>query len=88
MKLKSKMTLMELGTSYVAVPVEQKTENDHYLIRLNETGKSVWEGLTEGLSAEAIAERLTQQYDVELDRAMKAVQNVIKSLREGGLLEE
>lgn len=88
MKLKDNYTLMELGGEYVAVPVGDAAETLRGVIRLNETGREVWLGLADALTAEEIAARLTEQYEVSADDALRDVKNQIDTLRKYGVLTD
>lgn len=89
MKLKEGWTLTELGGEYVAVPDGESPESFHGIVRLNESGKDIWQGLAEGQSEIEIAEKLLELYDnIDRDRAQKAVKRVVDKLKQEGLLEE
>lgn len=88
MKLKEGWMLTDMGGEYVAVPTRESAEHFSGIVRLNETGKDIWEGLSEGLTEEGIVEKLTGLYDVEKDRARAAVARVLEMLKQEGLVEE
>ena len=89
MKIKEGWVLTELGGEYIAVPTQESSKDFCGIIRLNETGKDIWEGFVEGLSETEIALRLVETYDgVDQDRARKAVQDVAEKLKTEGVLFE
>ena len=53
---------------------------------LNGTGALVWQLLKDGLEREEIAQRLTDEYEVDIDRARADVDTFIKSLTERALI--
>lgn len=53
---------------------------------LNGTGARVWAFLKEGLEREAIAEKLTDEFEVDLERARADVDVFITALMERGLI--
>ena len=58
-------------------------------MRLNETGRDIWQGLADGLSETEIADKLIELYNgVDKEKAQKAVKSVVDKLKEEGLLEE
>lgn len=89
MKLKDNWTLTELGDKYVAVPVQGGGDNFSGIVRLNETGKDIWQGISDGLGEDEIADRLADTYEgLDKQRALDAVRKVIETLKDGGLLED
>ena len=89
MKLKDNWTLTELGDDYVAVPVQGGADTFSGVVHLNETGKDIWEGISDGLTEEEIAGRLVSMYeDLDMNRALDAVKKVVGMLKDGGLLED
>ena len=89
MKLKNGWMLTDLAGEYVAVPTEESAENFRGVVRLNETGKDVFQGLLDGLTEEQIVEKLLEQYDgVDRQGAEQAVKSVVERLKKEGLLTE
>ena len=89
MKLKAGWMLTEFSGEYIAVPTGEMTENFHGVVRLNVTGKDIWQGLSDGLNESEIADKLMELYsDLDRETAQKAVRGVVDKLKDGGLLEE
>lgn len=86
MKIVDGMILSQMGEDWVAVPTGDASEKLHGIVRINETGKVVWEGLSEGLAEEEIVSRLTERYDVDDATALASVQSVVATLSDAGLL--
>jgi hypothetical protein len=55
---------------------------------LNVTAARVWNLLAEGRDQDAIALRLTQEFDVDLQHARGSVTKIIGELQAGGFLAE
>ena len=55
---------------------------------LNETGSRIWDLLSEGHGAEAIALEITKEWDTTPDEALEYVQSFLKELSDEGLVEE
>ena len=88
MKLKSNYALTGLNGEYVAVPMNG-SEGFRGIVKLNESGAEVFRALSEGLDRAQAAARLTEKYPgLNRETADKAVEIVIKKLRDAGLLEE
>ena len=89
MKLKEGWVLTEMDGDYIVVPTKASAESFSGIVRLNETGKDIWQGLEEGLEEDALVEKLLGLYDgVDRDRARQAVRNVVAKLKQEGLLTE
>lgn len=86
MKIVDGMILSQMGEDWIAVPTGDASEKLHGIVRINETGKVVWEGLAEGLAEEEIATRLTDRYEVDDATALASVQSVVATLSDAGLL--
>ena len=89
MKLIGSYLITEVDGEQFAVPVGAAAEKVHGLIRLNDTGRDILQGLMDGKSEEEIAAGLNETYaDVDMERARSAVRSFVDSLQEKGLTEE
>ncbi|HAM15141.1 MAG TPA: PqqD family protein [Eggerthellaceae bacterium] len=89
MKLIDDIVLTEVAGDYVAVPVGQASQVLNGIVRLNKTGKDIWDGLAAGSSAQQLADALVQKYDgVDSEAARGYVDDVIGKLRQAGLVVE
>ena len=89
MKLTYDMIITEIGDDYAAVPTGAAADAFHGIIRLNETGRDIWNGIAEGLSEEEIAERLVELYDgVDKDTARACTEETVKKLRAAGFVTD
>lgn len=87
MKLKNGWILTEMDGEYVVVPTGESAESFNGIVRLNETGKDIWQWLTEGLDEDAIAEKIVLNYeDVDITKAKESVKTVIDKLKNEGIL--
>ncbi len=87
MKPRSDVILTDVGGESILVPVGKLAVSMHGVVRLNETGREIWQGLTEGLDENAIAERLAERYEVDEAKARKDVAAAVEKLRAAGVLE-
>lgn len=55
---------------------------------LNETGARIWELLSDGHDAEAIAAALTEEWATTQEEALEYVQSFLRELSDEGLVEE
>ena len=88
MKLKKNFTLTGLNGEYVAVPMDG-TDDFRGIVKLNESGAEVFQALSEGLDHDQAVVRLMGKYQgLDRETADKAVETVIKKLRDAGLYED
>ena len=71
-------------TLYIAT--DDGSEGFHGMVKLNGTGKRIWQGLTEGRTDDDIARDLAQEYGVSPERAAADVREFVGQVREAGFL--
>lgn len=71
--------VQEVVDAFVAVAVD--TKEFHGIIRMNKTGKYIFELLQNEISKEEIVSKLEEKYDVKEVEIDKMVQEFIKSLQ-------
>ena len=87
MRLIDEIVLTEVAGDYVAVPVGEASQTLKGVVRLNKTGKDIWDGLAAGLGSQQIADALLQKYDgIDNKSALGYVEGVIEKLRGAGLV--
>lgn len=82
MRLIDDIQMMELGEEYVAIPVGDASEDVRGIIRLNETGKVVWDGLANGMEESEIVKQILETYDVDEATATHDVRTILTKLRD------
>ncbi len=85
MKLKEGFMLKEVAGSYIVVPVGQVDFTA--MITVNETGAFLWELLQEGAELEALCAKMTAEYDIDRETAMRDIESFIKILSDNNLME-
>lgn len=81
MKIMDGLVLTEVANDFVVVPMGKAAEKLRGLIRMNKTGRDVWQGISDGLTVEQIADRLLEKYDgVTKEEAIVSVQKNIDKL--------
>lgn len=86
MRIKDGFVLREVAGKAVVIATGEASECFHGMIKLNGTGRVIWEGLAEGLSDEAIAAGLARDYDVDPAQAAADVCEFVGQVREAGFL--
>ena len=68
-------------------PVGEESAKTHRVITLNETASFIYDGIAEGLDENAIAVKLTSEYNVPMDKALRDVKATIEKLVSAGVAE-
>ena len=85
MKLKEGFILSEVGGQTVVIPTGDIVDLKA-VITLNETGKFIWERLSEETEAETVVQALLDEYDVDRETAAAHVKAFIDTLEKHGFL--
>ncbi|MCD8153914.1 MAG: PqqD family protein [Clostridiales bacterium] len=92
MRVKEGFVIRKVAGKYVAVATGQASREFHGMVKLNETGKIIWEGLADGRTIDEIVDVLVERYDVKSDEERTCitddVQEMIKEMTDAGLLTE
>ena len=88
MKIKDGYILRTVAGSHVAIPITDEATGFQKSLRLNETGKFLWEKLGQDQTAEDLVAALLAEYEVSREIAGGDVARFLDSLRQAGLLEE
>lgn len=86
MKIKKEFILRSVGAENVVVAVGEQSRNFNGIIRLNETGKFLWEFLQVDVTEEFLADKLTDNYEISKEQAMADVKRFTERLKEAGVL--
>lgn len=86
MKIKEGFVVRDIMGQCVVVATGEASENFAGMIKLNDTGKDIWEAVSAGKSEAEIVEQIVNDYDVERDRAEASVKKFIDDMREKGFI--
>lgn len=86
MKIKDDFYMKEVAGLNVVVATGDTAENMNSMINLNETATFLWRQLENDITKEELIKNLTEEYDVDYERASKSVDNFIKKLDEIGCI--
>lgn len=86
MRIKEGFVLREVAGQNVVIATGEASESFHGMIKLNETGRVIWEGLAAGQPDEAIAADLAAAYDVSQEQAAADVAAFVKQAADQGFL--
>ena len=87
MKIKQGFVMRDVAGQAVAIATGEASKSFHGMVKLNDTGAGIWNGIEKGLGEAAIAEQLAASYDVEVGQALKDVESFIARMRDAGLVE-
>lgn len=87
MKIKQGFVMRDVAGQAVAIATGEASKSFHGMVKLNDTGAVVWNGIEKGLDEAEIAEQLAASYDVEVGQALKDVESFIARMRDAGLVE-
>lgn len=86
MKIKEGFMLRKLGKEYTAVAMGKARKDFNGLVRMNETGKCLWECLKTERSEEELIHCLRKEYEVSQAEAQKDVREFLQKLKGAGIL--
>lgn len=86
MKIKDGFTLREVAGNYVVMNLGGELAFNG-MITLNETGAVIWNAINDGSDKEAIALKITEEYDIDSETALRDVEKFIAKMLEAGVLE-
>lgn len=86
MRIKDGFVVREVAGQNVVIATGEASKTFHGMIKLNETGRVIWEGLAAGKSDQDIVADLTSAYDVGAEKAAADVAVFIKQVADQGFL--
>lgn len=88
MRIKQGFVMRDVAGQAVVIATGDASKDFHGMVKLNQTAADVWRGVEEGLDAQAIAQRLVADYDVDAERALADVEALVARMREQGFVED
>ena len=88
LKLICTFEVVEMGDEIVYVPVGDKADEVHGVLRLNKEAFEIIKYLESDVSEEQIVNVLESKYENERSELEKYVHEVVTTLREAGLIKE
>ena len=86
MRIKKGFVLREVAGQNMVIATGEASKDFHGMIKLNNTGKEIWQGLQEGLSEIEIAKGLQDKYQVEAEKAEQDTKEFIEKMIEMGFV--
>ena len=88
MKIKDGFVVRDLAGQSIVVALGEASKTFNGMIKLNDTGRLIWDMLAVGKSKEDIIDRFTAEYDVEREIADRDVTVFIETLQGADILEQ
>lgn len=87
MKIKKGFVVREVGGENVAVPVGAQSKSFHGMIKLNDTGRFLWDFFLKDHTQEEAVAALLSEYEVDERTATEDVKRFASVLLENGFAE-
>ena len=87
MKIKQGFVVREIAGQSVVVALGEASKVFNGMIKLNETGRFIWNQLADGCEREAIIEAMLREYDVDRKTVERDVDGFIDILKGAKILE-
>ncbi|MBE6706564.1 MAG: PqqD family protein [Ruminococcaceae bacterium] len=87
MKIKNGFVAKEIAGQYVVVALGQASKIFNGIIKLNESGKFIWDMLVVGAEKQDIVDALLGEYEVDAAIAEADVEKFINELKGANILE-
>jgi len=79
-KMKSKFVVRGVGNELILVPLTGNVAQMNELFTMNETGRFIWENISEKTTVEDIENLMTEAFSIDRDTAKIDIENFIKKL--------
>lgn len=87
MKIKNGFLLRKVGEQNIVVAIGEESRDFNGIIRLNETGKFLWELLQSETDENKLVDEMLLEYEIDEATAKNDTADFIATLREADLLE-
>ena len=87
MKIKSGFIVKEIAGQYVVIALGAASKIFNGIIKLNDSGKFIWDKLAVGADKDDIVNALLEEYDVDRTMAEADVDKFIDELKGANILE-
>ena len=85
MKLKEGFVLRKVADTYVVVAIGAEAKKHNVMITLNESGKILWDKLSEGADKKALVDAILAEYEIDEATASADVDKFVEKVGGEGL---
>lgn len=86
MKIKNGFMLREIASQTMVVAVGDASKEFNGIIRLNTTGKFLWEKLQSDVTIDDLTSAMTAEYDIDEKTAREDIESFIDTLKGANIL--
>ena len=86
MRIKDGFVVRDIMGQCVVVATGEASENFSGMIKLNDTGKDIWEGVAAGKTEAEIIDSIVSEYDVDREHAEVSVKKFIADMKNKGFI--
>ena len=87
MKIKKGFVVRSIAGESVVVALGAASKNFNGIVKLNDTGRFLWDMLEKGCEKNELVDALLAEYDVDPDTAKRDVDNFVGALEGANILE-
>lgn len=87
MKIKSGFVVREIAGQSVVVALGEASKAFNGIIKLNETGRIIWDMLTEGAEKSDVVDAILADYEIDRATVENDVDAIVATLKENNILE-
>ena len=87
MKIKSGFVVREIAGDYIVVATGEISKTFHAMIKLNDSGKDIWDILSEGASQQELYDKLCAKHGLPLEEIKPSTDEFVEVLRKNDLFE-
>ena len=88
MKRNPEFVIRQVADRFVIVPVGTAAEKFSGMITINATGKFLWDLLENEKSLESLAQALVEEYEIDMELALKDVKTFLEPILPTGAIVE
>lgn len=86
-KIKSGFVVREIAGQSVVVALGAASKSFNGIIKLNETGRVMWDILAQGAEKDDVVNKILSEYDVDRATVEKDFDSFVTTLKENNILE-
>ncbi|HRZ97926.1 MAG TPA: PqqD family protein [Paludibacter sp.] len=77
---KARFVVREIGDELILVPLTGNVAKMNEMFTMNETGKFIWENITETTTVEELEQAVTNEFSIDPDTARKDIELFLNQL--------
>lgn len=86
MRIKQGFVLREIAGQAMVIATGEASKGFHGMVKLNGTGKEIWQGLMDGLTEEEIVNKMAEKYQIDVVKAAKDTKELLEEMEKAGFL--